>query len=271
MPRCGLSRYATHPGTSFADLLDGRYLDKWQSRRPGARFAPSDPLIVVHVPKTAGSALRSQMGRWFREEVQLPWEAMDQAFSAWLDREHGRRAFVQGHLEFEHVRQALAHHRGFTLATMIRHPVRRAISHYKYCMSERHPNHVGFREAFPTMQRWLDWGGMSREFQTRNLVGDVGGSDECIEKVRSTYDFVGLAEAFDASMSLFAIAWGCKFRPPKKPENTASEREPQSLDIPDDVEEQLIEQNPIDLALYGHVRGLYEGQLENLVSWALRI
>ena len=259
-----------HQGASFADLLDGRYLDKWQSERPAARFGDRDPLVVVHVPKTAGSALRSQMNRWFRERVALPHDAMDREFSGWLERDHGKREFVQGHVEFRHVQQALDHARGFTFATLVRHPVSRAISHYKYCMSERHPGHRRFRERFPTMQAWLDWGQMSRDFQARNLCGEVEGVDECLDKLRAIYHFVGLAEAFDASMSLFALAWGRRFQPPKAPENTAAERRPQQLDIPADVEQQLLDQNPIDLALHDHVRRLYESQLENLVSWSLR-
>jgi len=257
------------PTRSFADLLSDSYLSKWRQSAPAPLFDRQAPLVVVHVPKTAGTSFAHGIFRAFRSPYSVPWDDIEGGFNRFLAN-YGRHEAANGHIDHRHVRASIAHPKPFSVATFIRHPVDRAISNYTYCCSEKHPTHENFRKAFPTIDRYVDWGGMTNNYLAKTLVGDVASPQQFIDVAMTMYDFIGVSELYNVSSMLFGLAWGVPFEPPAAKINAAEQRAAQDVEITPNALERLHAVNDIDLPFYEFVLGLYRQQLENLVTVALR-
>jgi hypothetical protein len=254
---------------TFTDVMDGEYLSKWQAGRPQPCFDAS-PILSLHLPKTAGSAFGTFMIRALGRMFPIEHGRIDETFDTFLN-DPGDHRVGNGHIDWSHVQRALAHPQPLHIVTLLREPVARAVSNYTYCCSEKHPEHQQFRNAFPTIDTYIDWGGMSTNLQTRLIAGkDVETAEQAIERIESTYAFVGLTELFNASCFVFSLAFGCEFRLPERMENAAKDRRGEDHDIPQSAYERIRDQNDLDLPVWEHFRRKYEDQMDNLVTLGMR-
>ncbi|MCC7066591.1 MAG: sulfotransferase family 2 domain-containing protein [Planctomycetes bacterium] len=255
------------PNCSFAELLSEAYLSKWGSSRPEQVFDRTTPLVICHLPKTAGTTFAAFAFKVFKSPLAIPWNAVDEGFAGFLST-YGQNCVVNGHIDHRHIEAAIQFPKPIATAVFIRNPVDRAISNYTYCCSEKHPDHVEFLAAFPTIDRYIAWGGMSSNYLAKTLVGGASTPAEAIEKAKARFNFIGISELYNTSVSLFSRAWGVPFAPAGIRMNSASQRNPQNISIPEDAISKLIEQNNIDLPFYHFVLDLYQRQQENLVTAA---
>lgn len=255
--------------TRFSDLFAGQFLDKWKTTRPAPRLG-DQPIISLHVPKTAGSAFAEFLIASLGSFHTIEHGRIDETFDEFLDN-YGTRRIANGHIQWSHVQRAIERPDSYHFMTNLREPVARAVSNFTYCWSEKHPEHAEFRRAFPDIDTYIAWGGMSRNYQTRLLAGrDVGTAEEAIERIDSTYDFVGIAELFSVSCFLFSLAFGRPIRVADRAVNTARDRTGENHAIPDTAYDAIRRQNDIDTPVYEHFRALYEQRMEDLFTMALR-
>jgi len=255
--------------TLFSEVLCETYLSKWQAGRPQAVF-DSSPIISLHLPKTAGSAFASFLIEALGPLFPIAHDNLDDTFDRFL-MDDGQHRTGNGHITFDHIQKAMRHSRAFHFVTLLREPVARAVSNYTYCCSEKHPDNAQFRKAFPTIDPYIQWGGMSSNYQCKILAGkDVTSAEQAIERILEHYNFVGITESFNASCFLFSLAFGCGFTVPKAKVNAAQDRRQEDAVIDASAYDRIREQNDLDIPLYEYFKGLYDGQMENLLTLALR-
>lgn len=173
--------------------------------------------IFVHVPKTAGSSLRAEMAQVLLPEANIfvdyndPTKTFMHNLDAAVARFVARNAeapfrFVSGHIFPRHVdqieRQAAVPVRR---VTMLRQPVRRVVSDYRYQCSPMHPGNEAFRRSFPTFESYLEQPGEQNK-ATRYLVPEqimaTQDPGACVDHIIQRYHFVGLQEMYPLAFRL---------------------------------------------------------------------
>src|SRR5689334_13856571 len=226
----------------------------------GAEDGRADPtLIFLHIGKTAGSTLRQVLQRQFprsrvttvrarrrpREETLADFARLPVA-----EREHPR--LIMGHTVFG-LHEAVP--RPTTYLTMLRNPIRLALSQYAFVLRTPGHRHHELIQGM-TLEEYIR-SGIALEMnnsQTRAIAGDVGTPfgacsrellDRAMENVREHFSFVGLSERFDESLILLRRTYGWS-NVHYVSANVARTR--RSLT---DTQRQLIEEhNELDLELY---------------------
>jgi hypothetical protein len=118
-------------------------------REPTPRSpAPRADVLFVHIPKTAGISLYTAMAKQFGPEHSLRYprstEAFKQQFMRLSDEELHRYRLISGHFNLPFwLQRDLG---GRVIVALVREPVERALSTYRYTMSfTGHPRHAMVR------------------------------------------------------------------------------------------------------------------------------
>jgi hypothetical protein len=216
----------------------------------------SDLIVSVHIPKTGGVSFREVLaklaeGRMVQDYDDRPlaprtlWRAARERLrSARLPP--GTRV-VHGHFV------ASKYWRGYRDArfvTWLRDPVERLASHYHYWQREPDPRN-------PTCRRLLEERLSLEQFAALPEMRDVharflGGMPV------EAFAFVGLTEAFDEGMALFARLFGAELPPGAPRRNANPERRGERYDIEPTVRRAIAARNRADLALYERGRARFE-------------
>lgn len=212
-------------------------------------------LVFLHIPKTGGATLHPVIARQYRGQPTLTLSTLDRPLEVLADLPAEERAalrVVKGHLHHGVHRYLIGRVR---YITMLRHPVRRVVSLYRYIRSEpRHPLHrtvVGADldlEAFVAAD--LDRAQV-RDGQTRQIAG-VQDRDPTVDDLARALEHleacaaVGLQERFDESLVLFRRRLG--WRLPLYVRRNVTAAPP--VDPAPAVVELIAARNRLDLALY---------------------
>lgn len=196
-------------------LFERRFAEYFEAFRQG------DPLwVFVHVPKTAGSSLRGELASVLQPEANIfvdyddptktYLESLDEAVARFIARNAANRhRFASGHIFARHVDRIAAAAGPIRRITMLRQPVKRVISDYRYQGSPMHPGNEDFRRQWPTLADYLrreeEWNKATRYLVPLDLFR-TGDAAACIDYIFRTYDFVGLQEMYPLSFRmLFAL------------------------------------------------------------------
>lgn len=206
-------------------LLAGRF-DAWAA--PG----PPPPLwLFVHVPKTAGSSLGTELATLLppyqnihidsqdrRDRSRTAPERYDDATEAFL-AEHAQRPFrfASGHLQFRHVRRIVEAVPGTRLFTMLREPVSRLVSDYLYQLSPMHPLADEVRARIPDFAAFVELKGqrnrIARHLVPPKLVAE-GNVAAALEMLGKRFAFIGIQEQYELGFrALTALLTGTARRP----------------------------------------------------------
>jgi len=239
---------------------------------------PSKPLIYIHIPKTAGTAMQALVRRNVPEDqvrflgapgpeagrvrsFRRRWGAEVHRLenSGFEDKRAPKVLF--GHMSFGLHRAFPA---GAQYLSMVRHPVARVVSHYRFVKrSPNHHLHDLVRRKALSLADYVD--GTAAQVlnngQVRCLFGDahrqIGFGDcgrEMLEQALSHIDehfvFVGVQELFEYSVSRLCRALGWA-EVELEPRNVSADA-PQH--VGDAVAARILEYNSLDMALYEQIR-----------------
>lgn len=220
--------------------------------------AAAAPLIFLHLPKTAGTTFDAVLSRQFRpEQIHMlrseRWLETLAAFPSLPLAQREAIRLLKGHQPFGlHVHLAP----GARYLTVLRDPVARVVSHYRYVVATRHPRFYPRIEA-----EGLDLHGYvtrhpSGELengQTRWLSGrlDDAPLDETdLARARrhlaEHFAWVGVAERFDESLVELALRQGW----PRIYYRRRNVGEPQEQPIAAATRAAILARNRLDLALH---------------------
>ncbi len=217
---------------------------------------PERGLVFVHIPKAAGTTLRSIMLRQFPAERTINLPKGERAVIAGADRQRVR--LILGHVPVGD-EGLLAP--PVDLVTMLRSPVDRVVSIYYYWRRRGYPSAQG-----KTLEEFANSGHVQVENdQTRRLAGEVDGAvDETMletakRALRDRFACFGLHERFDESVLLMqkTFGWGSVHY---RVMNATPGRVPVSSIAPA-ILSQIGKRNELDCELYAFARALFEERL----------
>lgn len=247
-------------------------------------------VLFLHIPKTAGSTLRSLLELQYKNSKALFLMGSDpvQSFNDWMDNntlEHIDLLF--GHIDF-------GIHKNFIkdvdYATMIRHPLNRIISHYNYV--KRESSHYLHRKVIDnnlSLKQFVE-NGYSLELNNgmvRILIG-AGGShkneyskynipygkcenwmlQEAKENIKQHFKIVGLQEEFEKSIVLLKRTLNWNTYKPYVSQNRTLKKY-KKLD--EDTYNAIRKYNELDFQLFEYVQDSFKNKwnsefLENTIG-----
>lgn len=186
-----------------------------------------DKVVLIHIPKTAGSSLRAvlayAMGNVHGNAHQLigidsPEDGMpyfeglaSKSARALPGLFHDGLQVMSGHYRYRDIAPVLGEMRNqVTLVSFLREPIRRTLSDYFYSTSERHTGHDAIQKAYPTFEDYTrNTGEMNKQFDYLRPF-DGAPLDITIENALHNLDFLGLTENFESDVSQFLDALQAK-------------------------------------------------------------
>lgn len=242
----------------LAGLLDGdirRYLAS-QADRPGALW------LFVHIPKTAGSSFRAELARRLQPERNIEVDYTDesrpfhqrlkeavQGFSAEMNPAGVR--FASGHIFRSHAAYIADRHPDVRPLTMLRNPVARVVSDYRYARTPAHPPHREFIRQFPTFESYMESPASQNKIHEFLRHKPADSVESVIADIEARFSFVGLTEMYYLSCRVLFTLLGDARNP------TVYERRTEASDdnaIPDldALTPRIRALNARDIAIYDH-------------------
>jgi hypothetical protein len=254
-----------------------------------ARSRPA-MLVFVHVPKTAGSTLRSVLnmnepGARSRAlgNVFKGGGGIDRAVMARMQKGEGPDltgvGIVRGHFPLgirEYLPSHLPKRRDLQCFTFLRQPVERTLSHYYAIRDRREGEEEPGKHAKsplppdPSLDDALDAGYVHDNLHTRMLCGDPEPFGEVTEEMldaakrnlRDELVFFGLTERFDESLVLAKRRLGLDAILYRSSGRVNPER-PRGDQVPAELRRAAERSNRYDIELYRYAKELFESELES--------
>jgi hypothetical protein len=222
----------------------------------------------VHVPKTAGSSLNGELApiltpshhifidysQLNAAEAQQSYEALfDQSVDRFIEAAQSTRfRYCTGHINASHVQRIAEAVPNVRPITLLRDPVARFVSDYRYQRSSMHPGHADFAAAFPRIEDYLEKEGDWNKTATTLIPEAVrinGSAGDCATWLMRHYAFVGVQEMYE--LSLHALSWfaGTPRRPTvRKRVNTPTPEN--EVVLTPALEAEIRARNALDVGLY---------------------
>jgi hypothetical protein len=239
------------------------------------------PLLVqIHIPKTAGSALRRVLNREFGDRFgKAPNtfthpQVAEERLRARVAGEGGVAPLaIAGHIVFG-LRDVLPEDSRYV--TVLREPVERTLSHYGYLVAPRDPQErqhgllardTPYRPELSLAEALEDPRYLPDNLQTRMIVCRRSPFEElprdalqrAKEHLRMRFAFVGVTERFDEFAAVLAKALGWEPRVP--PRKRVSDGRPEREGVSPETLRALEEHDALDLELYALACELQEQAL----------
>lgn len=224
---------------------------------------PAAMLVFLHIPKTAGSSLTRDLARLFAPYRNLAPDYSDSS-RPFAEREAEALARFAAEARIRRFRSASGHYtlrrmrevtRGLgpvAFVSMVRDPVARVVSDYRYMTSERHPDWREMLARFPTLEEYLAHPASAEKMAHFLLEDPRMPEDEIPDFLDQTYHFLGTVEEYEMSSFLLFALGG------HRQVSTARERVSPSgptrrEDLPPALVERIATANRRDAAIYTHV------------------
>jgi hypothetical protein len=242
---------------AIGTLLDGKVADYLAADRD----RPGDLWFFIHIPKTAGSSLRHEVGARLRPEANLfaaadpvrPHnELLMEALQAFLERPSTPPCrFASGHLMRRHLVPLLERRPDTRLLTLLREPVARVISDFRYQRTPAHPGSMAFMQRFPTLMDFASARPARNKMYRFLRVDAASAVEQVIEDVERGFAFVGLTERYVLACRTLLALLGFAADPSVHKRRTEDLPE-NAVDDLERLRPELEALNVEDVALYRH-------------------
>jgi hypothetical protein len=236
-----------------------------------------DPVLLVHLPKTAGTTLAQLLRYHYRDGAFMgagnvlsrPEEARPRLEA--IARKPAVRA-SSGHVSFGLAEQVIP---GALFVTILREPVARTLSQYWFLTEAARgggliPPGLGEDARGLGLEEMFDRGYLLDDLQTRMLCGLVSpyddipadGLDRAKANLRDRFAFVGTTERFDELLAVLnlALGWATTAHEP------ARENPHRPAEVADELCTFAAERNPRDLELHAFAGELLAGRIDAAVE-----
>ena len=256
-------------------LYDGNFEDYFAQAGQG-----TPTWLMVHVPKTAGSSLGTELAAILRPAYNINVRdgdpalkhaaRFDAAVARFLEAEQATpHRFVTGHITGDHAERIMAAIPGTRALAMLRHPVARFVSDYRYQRTPMHSDPEGFKARYPDFPTYVHTHRITNKI-TSHLVPkrilDTRDAAACIAHIVKTFSFIGLQEAYPVSFRAITTLVGSPARATAKERvNTPSAEN--SVEMTPELERIIRENNPIDMAVFHELGKRFRAIREGLVAY----
>ncbi len=262
------------------DLFEGRfqrYFDELLSRSPLWLFA--------HIPKTAGSSLNGELvpilspnHHIFIDYTKLDQftfeELMEAAVSRFIGLANSRKyAYCTGHLTAGHVTRITEAVADVRPITLLRDPLARFVSDYRYQCSTMNVGHEQFRAAHPTIESYLELPGEWNKAAVHLVpyaLRQSGDARACVDYIMSHFAVVGIQEAYALSLRLITTLAGAPRRPGVfRRVNTPTAET--AVFLSHGTQSLIRERNALDIAIYENLAAIFRSIQPGLAAYLDRI
>lgn len=227
------------------------------------RFA-DELCVFIHIPKTAGSSLSSELKHMRRPYLNIHRHYFygntitfsrieDEIDDAIHDGALTRAQSCSGHFSWAQAAAIRAVRPDARFFTILRDPIERVISDYRYSRTPTHPTYQQTIARFPTIESYIAAPETRDKMARFTMPADVVTRDEIDAFVSTHYAFIGLLDCYPMSFNILARLLGHDRLPAEYKRRT------------DDTEENIVEptpalraaitaQNARDVALYDVAR-----------------
>ena len=266
------------------DLFAERYDTYFDAAHAG------DPLwLFVHVPKTAGSSLNGELvpSLFPHYHIYIDYSKLDPSemhqsyenlFDKSVDRFIGlaqekRYRYCTGHINATQLERIVAEVPNVRPVTLLREPVSRFISDYRYQRSPMHPGHEQFAANCPTIEDYLtlddEWNKLASSLLPMDMRFN-GKVQDCIDWMLSTYAFIGIQEQF--SLSLHAMTWFTGLPKRSRMRKRINDPTPENeVVLTYELQQEIREKNALDVALYEAIAAKFMAISDSLTAYLDRV
>lgn len=175
--------------------------------------------FFLHIPKTAGSSFATELASLLRPQAQIGLNYHDRSIPFPVQRQRAVDGFIKrlategirfahGHIFYPLVQPIAEAHPDVRIVTMLRNPVKRVISDYRYQCTPAHPLAKDFMAEYPTFESYAS----SRAAQNKLFLFLAKDAKEPVEEVVRRMDrefaFVGLLEMYPLTFRLMTKLLG---------------------------------------------------------------
>jgi hypothetical protein len=268
----------------LTDLFAERYDTYFDEAHKG------EPLwFFVHVPKTAGSSLNGEMvpilfpnHHIYIDYSKLDPSEVDQSYEALFDKsvdrfiglaQAKRYKYCTGHINATQLLRIVAEVPNVRPLTLLRDPVSRFISDYRYQRSPMHPGHEQFGAAYPRIEDYLkqegDWNKTATSLLPTEMRAEAN-VQECVDWLISTYAFIGIQELY--GLSLHAMTWFGGVPKRSKVRKRINDPTPENeVVLTYDLQQEIRERNALDIALYEGIAPRFMAISDGLTAYLDRV
>lgn len=225
--------------------------------------APDAPWIFMHIPKTAGSSFSHELSEFRRPYSNIHVDYADEnvPYDVKLDRAVDNFIFearassiraASGHLTMRHIlriKQGLPEAR---VLTILRNPVQRVISDYRYARTPAHPPHREFIREFPTLDSYVASPASQNKMFEFLTPDPTIGIPELFAFIDEFFVFIGLTEMYPMTFNIATRLFGIDRLPTSHLRKT--EPEDGNVDPDPDLVARVRAANAKDVAIYKWVK-----------------
>lgn len=277
-------RSESTPSGSVAYLPITKHRDGVQSLLAGdfddyVRANGDDPEALwffLHIPKTAGSSFWHEIARAKKPSFNIAIdhqphltgeESRAHALSSFID--DLRRAPVRaarGHFPYNSL-GALGHAAsGLRLITMLRDPVERVISDYRYSRTPAHPEHRDVIRQYPTIEHYIH----ARETQNKMVAFLRSHPNETIldlaARISREFAFIGMTEHYGISRLVLFRLLDVEPGPPEHRRRTEALPE-NEIAVTTELRAVIENLNALDVELYEYFASRWSLQRRTIEEW----
>ncbi|WP_166652660.1 sulfotransferase family 2 domain-containing protein [Pelagimonas phthalicica] len=181
-------------------------------------------LVNVHIPKSAGSALRANLATLFPTDDQGRTfvlgvspnkereyhDGLRQGFDATLPRLFDlSHRMISGHYRYRDIADILAPYRArLSLITFLRDPAWRTLSDYYYSISTKNPGAETFHATYPTFEHYMSNPGEMNKMSDFLRLDETETVQDVLLHAYRDFDFVGITEHFTQDLEFIANSLG---------------------------------------------------------------
>jgi hypothetical protein len=266
------------------DLFGGRFDTYFEAAHTG------DPLwVFVHVPKTAGSSLNGELmpilspaqhlfidySKLDVSEAGRSYEELfDDVVNRFIERSKVKRyRYCTGHINAAQVQRIKEQLPNTRPVTLLREPVSRFISDFRYQRSTMHPGNEQFREQYPTIEDYLKLKGDWNKIATTLLPPELQAGESvqaCVDWLISTYAFIGVQEMY--ALSLHTLSWFAGVPKRSKVRRRINDPTPDNdVVLTYDLQEEIRGRNWLDVAIYDAIAPRFMAVSDGLTTYLDRV
>lgn len=252
---------AKGPATVRYGDLKTQSLDDFIASAP-----PSAPWFFVHIPKTAGSSFSNELRAILQpyKNVHIDYtnrsRTHDQQLNDCVDRfiaspDLARVRSASGHIPLPLATRIQTARPDMQLMTILRAPVARVVSDYRYQRTEMHPPHREFIAQFPTLLSYIEHPA-SHNKMARFIAGPQADRATVLRTADEKFAFIGLLEMYAFSFATFFALTGNPGLLPREHLRRTPATPETEVDVTPEIIARIREVNPLDVALYSHVHAI---------------
>jgi hypothetical protein len=235
--------------------------------------------LFVHVPKTAGSSMTAEVSEILRPAYNIDIDHTDttRTYQAKFDAaveefvtRYGEKKyrFCTGHINAKQVEMIRAGIPDVRCFTMLRNPLVRIVSDYRYQRSPMNTARANFIANTPDFETYVARKHVHNKI-TLNLAPramvEAGDVDGCVNYITNAYAFVGLQEMYPLSLRALTTLMGETRTPEAKVRVNSSEDD--KVEMSPELEKELREKNAVDIGVFKVFLQRYRDIREDLIQF----